>query len=79
MDTGTPASEAQQRLWQSMVRLSAGILLRDCGARAYHQALRRAHREVGSNERAARFWRDVADELAQEAAKQASAIGRSSA
>ena len=72
MNEGIPACKTNKRLWQSMVRLSAGMLTRDFGTRAHQQALRRANREAAINERAFLFWRDVADEIAQEGPEQSS-------
>lgn len=47
--------------WDSMVRMSAAILIRDYGARSHREAMRLSSEyKHEKNERARLFWMDVA-------------------
>lgn len=57
-------SPRERRLWESAVRLSAGILVRDYRERAHDEAI--SYAELADDENnilAQAFWSDVAEEL----------------
>jgi hypothetical protein len=53
------------RIWITVVRISAAMIIRDFGTDAYDQAKRLAQQaQLEQNEIAIRLWNAVADEIA---------------
>jgi hypothetical protein len=58
-------TKSTSRIWTTVVRISAGIIIRDFGDDAYDQARLLARQaQLDQNEMAIRLWNAVADEIA---------------